>query len=49
MLLEYKIERDSTTTKTCVFDLTPAEKEWWINNFRLTKELENNIGIWNIY
>ena len=31
MLLEYKIERDSTTTKTCVFDLTPAEKEWWIN------------------
>ena len=44
-MLEYKIERDSTTTKNCVFDLTPSEKEWWINKlsyFRLKKELENN-------
>ena len=45
-MLEYKIERDSTTTTNCVFDLTSSEKEWWINKlsyFQLTKELENKL------
>ena len=38
-------EWDSTTTKNCVFNVTPSDKEWWINKlsyFPLTKELENN-------
>ena len=36
--------------KNCIFDLTPSEKEWWINKlnyFRFTKELENNFW-WGI-